>query len=113
MPIRHWLLQLLGPHKSPALQLTDAAHLRMSVEMSEIVAFEPVATILWLSEVLPSGAHGNSRWKVAFYDSVTRPSGRVVKIRGIPFVFVQPDSSRLSGATLDYRGGQFTVEGAK
>jgi hypothetical protein len=64
------------------------------------------------SKVLPDGSVAEPRWVVAYYDLDTRPSGRVKKIGGVPFVFVQTESSKLNGATLDYRDGRFVVEGA-
>ena len=109
--IRHWLLQIASPIKPPSIQITSDAQSRLFREMSEIRAFEPVATILWASEERATGP--DFRWSVAFYDLDTRPSGRVVNIRGVPFIFVQKQSSRLNGATLDHRDGRFVVEGAR
>ena len=109
--IRHWLLQLLWPLRAPSLKVTDAARSQIGRAMSEL-EYEPVATIMLGSNVLPNGAAATPRWIVAYYDLDTRPSGRVTKIGGVPFVFVQSDSSRLNGATLDYQHGRFVVEEA-
>jgi hypothetical protein len=110
----HHLLQLLLFYKKPpAVRLTEAAKRQLAAHLSRITEFEPAASILWSSNVVDGITHP-PRWGVAFYDIGRRPSGRVVSIEGLPFVFTQERAyTHLSGATLDYREGRFVVDGGK
>ena len=92
------------------MKITGAARSQLGQVMATL-EYEPVATVMLGSDVLPNGSTAKPHWLVTYYNIDTRPSGRVTKLDGIPFVFVQRDSSRLNGATLDYRNGRFVVDG--
>ena len=91
------------------MHVTEAAKRQLDSHMSRITEFRPAASILWSSNVV-DGVTRPSQWGVAFYDIATRPSGRVVQIGGLPFVFTQQRAyTHLDGATLDYHNGRFVV----
>jgi hypothetical protein len=106
----HLFLQVLLFHKKPpAVRVTEAAKRQLAAHLSRITEFEPAASIVWSSNVVDGVTHP-PRWGVAFYDIGRRPSGRVVSIDGVPFVFTQVRAyTHLNGATLDYRDGRFVV----
>jgi hypothetical protein len=108
--IRHYLIQVFCFFaKFPELQLTEAARAQFLLKTSEITDFEPAATLLWTSKAGPEG-HEEPQWYFALYNIATRPYGRVKKIQGIPFVFVQANVyERLDGATVDIRDGRLIV----
>jgi len=110
--LRHLLLQVLClPVKVPAIRITDAARAELRQRMSGITEYSPVATLLWASYGVVGKPPEPPRWGVAFYDILNRPYGRVVRIDGLPFVFIQPFSfERLDGATLDHRNNRFVVD---
>ena len=107
----HLFLQVLLWHrKPPSLRLTDAARDQLLFHLSNITDFEPVAALLWGSDVT-GGITREPRWGIGFYNLGTRPYGRVTRIQGVPFVFTQNRAyMRLNGATLDYRNGRFVVD---
>jgi hypothetical protein len=106
----HLCLQLLCFFKkAPAVHVTEAAKRQLESHLSRITEFRPAASILWGSNVV-DGVTQPPQWGVAFYDIGTRPSGRVVQIGGLPFVFTQQRAyTHLEGATLDYDNGRFVV----
>ena len=111
----HLFLQFLFLYKKPPkVHVTDTAKLELQLHMSRITEFEPTASILWGSTVV-GGVTNPPHWGVGYYDIGTRPSGRVVSIDGVPFVFTQERAyTYLNGATLDFRDGRFVVnEGTK
>lgn len=98
--------------KPPTLRLTESAKRELLLSISRTTDFEAVASVLWGSAVV-DGVAREPRWGVGFYDKGTRPSGRVMAIQGVPFVFTQERAyTNLNGATLDYREGRFVVDGA-
>lgn len=111
--LRHVYIQVVGLFfKRPSLRLTTAARGELLAEISRIHDFEPAATLLWTHVDTSRHPTDGPRWHIAFYNIATRPSGRVIKIDGIPFIFVQVNSAeRLDRATLDFRDIRFVVEG--
>jgi hypothetical protein len=109
----HLFLQVVFLYKkAPTVRVTETAKRELQSHMSRITEFQPAASILWGSTVI-GGITRPPHWGVAFYDIGTRPSGRVVTIDGVPFVFTQHRAyTHLNGATLDFRDGRFVVNEA-
>jgi len=106
----HLFLQVVFLYKKPpTVRVTDAAKRELQSHLRRITEFEPAASILWGSTVI-DGVTRPPHWGVAFYNIGTRPSGRVVTIDGVPFVFTQERAyTHLNGATLDFHDGRFIV----
>lgn len=106
----HLVLQLLCFFKRPpTVHVTEVAKRQLVSHISRITEFRAAASILWGSNVIDGKTHP-PQWGIAFYDIGTRPSGRVVDMGGVPFVFTQQRAyTHLDGATLDYRDGRFVV----
>ena len=108
---RHYLIQVLCLFtRAPRLRLTDEARSELLLKISQITDFQPAATLLWTATSESRKTRGEPQWHLAFYNIATRPYGRVRKIQGIPFVFVQVTAyERLDGATVDFRDGRLVV----
>ena len=111
----HYVLQVVAVFpRTPALRVTPAAQAALRSRMAAITEFKAVASLSWASSVTVGNEPRGPQWVVGYYNIASRPWGRVTKIDGIPFVFVQRDAvvATLNGATLDFSGGRFVVSGA-
>lgn len=109
--LRHYCIQVFCSFtKVPGLRLTEAARSELLLKISQITDYRPAATLLWTTTTGSGEAHSQPQWHLAFYNIATRPYGKVTKIQGIPFVFVQATAyERLNGATVDFRDGRLLV----